>query len=297
MTANSLQRIVIDTDIGVDDAVALVLALRTRSITVAAITTVAGNTDVDQCVRNARYVTELCGADVPIYRGSEAPLDPAQRQRPPVHGGDGLGDRGLRPAASSSDSGLASDRLLELAMAYPGELTLVTLGPLTNLALALRRGPEIARLYRRLVVMGGATTPGTAEFNFWSDPVAASEVFAFGLSTMLVPIEPSQGAAALSQVDVATVTRSGTEIASFVQAMCESAMRRNPSEIAGLPDALAMAVAIDPSVVTRARDCQFEVETGGGLRRVGPYDQRPVVRVVDEIDADRYKSMILAACR
>jgi purine nucleosidase len=291
------RRLVIDTDIGVDDAVALVLALLTPSIAVAAITTVAGNTDVDQCVRNARYLTQICDADVPVYRGAEGPVGATGRRRPPVHGEDGLGDRGLLPAMSSPDDGVACERLIELAGAYPGELTLVTLGPLTNLALALRRAPEIARLYRRLVLMGGAITQGEAEFNIRSDPAAASAVFASGLPITLVPIELSQGVAALTAADLAEVAQIGTAVSGFVQAMCDTALQRSGSQVAGLPDAIAMAIAIEPSLVTRSHECGLDVENSGALHSVNSASHPLVAQVVDEIDADRYKMMIQETCR
>jgi purine nucleosidase len=295
--APRLRRFVIDTDIGVDDAVALILALRTPAIDVSAITTVGGNTNVDQCVRNARYVIELCAAPTPVYRGASKPLSEPERRRAPVHGDDGLGDLGLRPLNASADLGEALSRLGELARTGRGELTLVTLGPLTNIALALRSAPEMARGYDRLVAMGGAITPGVAEFNLWSDPVAATEVLGSGLRITVVPIEVSQGTTAFDASDRTAVSRMGTRISEFVQAMCGAAMKRNATDVAGLPDAIAMAIAIDPSLVTRSHSCQINVQSNGALICSCPDDRTEGIEVVDEIDEARYKQMVRSACR
>jgi purine nucleosidase len=297
VSENQSQFVVIDTDIGVDDAVALLLALRTPTVTVGAITTVRGNTGVDQCVRNARYVIELCSAEVPVYRGAEKPLAEPDSQRYPVHGEDGVGDAGLRPIYGLPAAGAARDALVHLAASEPDGLTIVTLGPLTNLALALHRRPALAKICRRAVVMGSAATPDVAEFNFRMDSKAASEVLESGLPITLVPIEISQGAAAFGPSEVEALEQIGTKYAEFVRTMCLAAARRSSSNLAGLPDAIAMAIAIDASIATRTHQCRLEVQPGGAVRSTGAVDHGAGPVVVDAIDVGRYKRMIREACR
>ncbi|MER3421399.1 MAG: nucleoside hydrolase, partial [Chloroflexota bacterium] len=149
-------RLLIDTDPGVDDAVALVMALRHPRARVEAITVVAGNVDLEHTVRNARYVVELCEADVPVYAGAARALLREHRRAPDAHGEDGLGNLGLRPRDPRPAPGHAADVLVERILREPGALTLVTLGPLTNVALALLKEPRIATAVQRVVVMGGA---------------------------------------------------------------------------------------------------------------------------------------------
>jgi len=301
-------RLVIDTDIGTDDAVALLLALKTPRAVVEAITTVAGNTDVDSCVRNARYVLELCGTDVPVYRGASAALAPRGTGRPTLHGDDGLGSLGLRPLNASAASGIASDALVRLARANPRQLTLVTLGPLTNLALALSQAPDLVRLIHAAIVMGGAanghgTVTDSAEFNIWADPEAASLVFNSGLPITLVNIEPSRGPCAFDAADLARLAETGTDAAAFVGSMCRAAATAHGSERAGLPDAIAMAVAIAPQIVTSSGTYHVDVKTfdertRGEIRvdQTSTLRHGPNLTLVESVDSSAYKRMIFCAC-
>ena len=162
---------IIDTDTASDDAVALLMALRHPDVRVEAITVVAGNVELEQGLRNALYAVELSGADVPVYAGSAAPLVRDLVVAQFFHGRDGLGDQGYPPPVSQPAEGDAVDVLVETIRASPG-IVLVTLGPLTNVARALDRAPDIAELVGRCVVMGGAActvgnvTPA-AEYNVW----------------------------------------------------------------------------------------------------------------------------------
>src|ERR1700737_5652980 len=173
--------LLIDTDTASDDAVALIMALRSREVRIAAITVVAGNVPVTQATSNALFTVERCGADVPVYSGAEAPLLRKLVMADCFHGADGLGDHGYKPAKRRAEQGHAVNALIETVQKNPG-IEIVTLGPLTNLALALQRAPKLAASVRRCVVMGGApccvgnVTPA-AEFNIWVDPEAARIAF------------------------------------------------------------------------------------------------------------------------
>ena len=190
---------IIDTDTASDDAVALIMALREPEVEVKAITIVAGNVSMEKGSRNARYTVELCEADVPVYEGADRPLLREPRTASFFHGEDGLGDRGYPPPRRAAAAGHAVSALVEGIRAHPG-LTLVTLGPLTNVALALAQSPEVVDEVGRCVVMGGAActvgnmTPA-AEYNIWCDPEAARICFRSGLPIEMVGWELSRGAA------------------------------------------------------------------------------------------------------
>src|SRR5882672_2750679 len=180
----------IDTDTASDDAVAIIMALRAPDVRVVAITTVAGNVDVQQSTRNALYTVELCGADVPVYTGAEKPLLRRYENATWFHGRDGLGDHGYPPPRRVPGKLHAVDAIIEAIEANPG-LVIVTLAPLTNLVLALAKKPGVAAKVGRCVVMGGApccegnVTPA-AEYNIWVDPEAARMVTLSGLPVELI---------------------------------------------------------------------------------------------------------------
>ncbi len=265
----------IDTDTASDDAVALIMALRSPEVEVAAITVVSGNVPVDQGVTNALFTVELCGAEVPVYRGASRPL-----RREPVfaqffHGEDGLGDLGYPPPKAKPAEGHAADVLVETIRANPG-LTLVTLGPLTNVAMALARAPEIAADVERCVVMGGAActvgnvTPA-AEFNVFVDPDAARQVFRSGMAVEMVGWELCRGEANLNDDEMAHVRGFGTPFADFTIDCNRTAIDANRQMCGdpglGLPDPVAMAVALHPTICTRKSSYYVDVEVDSDLTR------------------------------
>src|ERR1700724_4330902 len=198
--------LLIDTDTASDDAVALIMALRSKEARVAAITVVAGNVPVAQATSNALYTAELCYANVPIYAGAESPLRRKLVTADWFHGADGLGDHGYKPAKRRAEQGHAVDALIETVQKNPG-IEIVTLGPLTNVAMALQREPKLAASVRRCVVMGGApccvgnVTPA-AEFNIWVDPEAARIVFHSGLPIELIGWQLSRGDAVVGETEI-----------------------------------------------------------------------------------------------
>ena len=209
----------IDTDGGSDDVVALIMALRSSAVRVRAITTVAGNVPVEQATRNVLYTVELCAAETPVFAGAERPLVKKLETAQWFHGRDGLGDHGYAPQRRRPDAAHAVDAIARTVLANPG-LEIVTLGPLTNLALAIEREPKIVRAIGRLVVMGGApccegnVTPA-AEFNIWVDPEAAKMVFRAGLPIEMVGWHLCRGAAALNQQDIDRILALKTPVAEF----------------------------------------------------------------------------------
>ncbi|HUG30739.1 MAG TPA: nucleoside hydrolase [Candidatus Limnocylindria bacterium] len=176
--------LVLDVDTGIDDALALLHACASPEVELVAVTCVGGNVEARQVATNTLAVLELAGrADVPVWLGAEQPLVKPLETTPETHGPRGIGYAELPPAARALEAGHAADRIVELARFRPGEITLVTLGPLTNLALALEREPALPSLLRGYVLMGGAyrapgnTTP-TTEWNLHVDPDAAKRVLA-----------------------------------------------------------------------------------------------------------------------
>ena len=184
--------LVIDTDPGIDDALALILAARAGGARLLAVSASYGNTTVDNATRNARLVLERAGSAVPVFSGAAHPLVRPLITAKETHGPDGLGDHKLPPAGSVQPTSTA---ILDALRAAGGPVTLVTLGPLTNLALALRNDPAFLRSrVTRHVAMGGniaaaGNSGGLAEFNVWCDPEAAAEVFAARLGTELVGLD------------------------------------------------------------------------------------------------------------
>jgi purine nucleosidase len=267
--------ILIDTDTASDDAVALIMALRDPAFEVVAITVVAGNVSLPQGSRNARYTVELCGATVPVYEGAAKPL-----RRPPIdasffHGQDGLGDQGYPPPKAAPAVRFGPDVLVDRIRERPGIL-LVTLGPLTNVAIALEKAPDIASKVGRCVVMGGAActvgnvTPA-AEYNIWCDPEAARTVFRSGMPIEMVGWEHCRGDANLDDADIARVRALGTPRAHFAidanKVAFEANRRLFHDPGIGLPDPVAMAVALEPGIATRTSRHAVEVECDSPLTR------------------------------
>ena len=269
------RQFLIDTDTASDDAVALIMALRAPNVDVRAITIVAGNVPVEQAARNALYTVELCGSGVPVFAGADRPLQREHMNAEWFHGKDGLGDNDYPAPRRALEATHAVDAIIETVRTNPG-ITLVTLGPLTNVASALLRAPEIAANVGRTVVMGGApccegnVTPA-AEYNIWVDPEAARIVARSGLPIELAGWHLCRGPAVLNPGDIEHVTSLGTPLARFaIECNCvaqESYRVQTGEHGISLPDPVAMSIAIDPSICTSASSHYLEIETTSSLTR------------------------------
>jgi len=265
----------IDTDTASDDAVALLLALRHPDVDVRAITVVAGNVPVDQGVQNALYTVELSGVDAPVYRGAAGPRERELHTGQAVHGDDGMGDIGLEVTGRSAAGGDAARTLVDEIARRPGEVTLVTLGPLTNIAAALEREPSIAQELAALVVMGGTSDhrgniTAVAEYNVWADPEAAAIVFDSGAPLTMVGWDISRQYAVITPADAEELRALGPLGAFSVdiqRTLIEFCRTQTLLDGYDLPDPIAMAIAIDPSIATRVERLHVAVETRGGLTR------------------------------
>ncbi len=269
------RQFLIDTDTASDDAVALIMALRSPEISVLAITTVAGNVGVAQATTNALYTAELCGSSAPIFQGAAQPLERPLEDATWFHGKDGLGDRGYPAPRRRAEPGSAVDAIIDLIERNPG-IEVVTLGPLTNIAVALTRKPEIASSVSRCVVMGGApccvgnVTPA-AEYNFWTDPEAARMVLRSALPVELIGWHLCRGEAVLNPSDIEGVLALDTPFARFA-IDCNAHARNAFLEQTGedgisLPDPVAMSIALDPLTGTSWSRHYTDVEIAGELTR------------------------------
>lgn len=304
------RRFLIDTDTASDDAVALLLALRDPSVEVVAITVVAGNVPLDRAVQNALYTVELAGAadTVPVYAGAAAPLVRPLFTAEFVHGQDGMGDIGLPLHGRTPAAGDAVDVLVEtIAAAEPGTLTLVTLGPLTNVALAFRRDPSLAARLASIVVMGGTgdavgNVSAVAEFNIFVDPEAAAEVFASGATITMVGWDISRTYAVIRREEVDVIRALGP-LGAFsmdIQAHLDLFVAETTHlEGFDLPDPIAMAVALDRSIATRIEHLNVVVETDGEytvgqtvVDRLGVSRREPNLHVVLEASRERFLDLL-----
>lgn len=308
----SPRRFIIDTDTASDDAVALLMALQQPDVQVEAITVVAGNVPLAQGSINARYTVELCGQETPVYEGAARPL-----LRPPAHaewfhGPDGMGDMRY-PAPKRPPAGQdALQQLIDRFAAAPGEITLVTLGPLTNIALALGVEPRLAHWVKECYVMGGAAcyvgnvTPA-AEYNIWFDPEAARMVFHSGMKILMVGWEHCRGEAALTAEEREQIYRFDTERARFAMDCNKHALiaGRGQGEVnLMLPDPVTMSIALDPNICTGRRMHYVDVECNSELTRgmtvvdqLDVTNQTPNIEVCWAIDPARWKALLYQSLR
>jgi purine nucleosidase len=305
-------RLVVDTDTGSDDAIALMLAIVDESAVLEAVTTVAGNVPLDLATRNALYTLELMEASsVPVYSGCDRPLLRPLETAQWVHGEDGMGDIGLPPPTGMPATGHAVDVLRTLSEEHPGELTLVTLGPLTNVAAAIARDPDLLTRYRHTYIMGGApdgvgNVSAVGEYNVWADPEAAAMTIAAPGAKTLVGWNVSRNRGVIGPAERAHLEAMGTEFARFSldinRVLDRVAREYNGLEGFDLPDPLTMAIALDPSIVTRAETVFLGVATGDEARGLTYVDTRlsdappPNITVVWDVDAARFKERLYAMC-
>ena len=297
------QPIFLDVDTGVDDALAIILALRSPEFSLQGISTVSGNVSLAQVTANTLTVLDILDAPpIPVAAGAAAPLFGPAITAGEVHGNDGLGGvtRAFPPTrrwAAEDAAGL----LLEAIRRFPGELILIATAPLTNLALAIRRDPETMRRLRTLIVMGGAIrVPGNvgpvSEFNFAADPEAAAIVLGAGLPLTLVPLDVTERVT-LTRRLVEESSRGGA-IQAFIRQITAVTMafHREHEGTDGmfLHDPLAVGVALDPSLV-RQEPMAVTVETQGALTAgmaVADLRRRcraaPTANVCVEVEADRF---------
>ena len=284
----------IDTDTASDDAVALLMALEWEDVEVLGISVVSGNMSVEQGSINARYTVELCKKDVPVYVGADAPLVKKREHADWFHGPDGMGNMNY-PAPKLQETNEDFIEVLNNHInQHPDEITLVTLGPLTNVANFIKKYPDSFLKLKNIVIMGGASntvgnvTPA-AEYNIWCDPEAADIVFKSKHHDIaMVGWELCRGEANLTEEEMELAYSFKTEKADFTIDCNKHALDSSQNWLGdpglGLPDPVAMAVALNPAVTTKVSRHNVQVVIDGPARGMTIVDQLHVGESEPHID-------------
>lgn len=320
------RRVIIDTDPGTDDAMAILLALNSPELKVEAFTVVPGNVNGEQGLENALKLVSLAGrCDIPVAGGAKHPLMQKLYTAQYWHGKNGLADIELPTSKCKADRRFGPDLIIELVHQYPHEITLIPVGPLTNIALAVSKDPSIAKLVRDIVIMGGSITGGNvngaAEANIFGDPEAAHIVFSAGWVVTMVGSDVGERTLMtrkhLAELESGVGPQNDvvTRIARFYVERSE----KNGWSGAAMYDPLAVAVVVDPTLVT-LKDMHVDVETKGEFTRgetvanrmgsnernvlhgdhyeIEGYDQLPLnARVCLASDSERFMKLFVSRIR
>lgn len=307
-----MERLIIDTDPGIDDAQAILLASAHPGAKIEALLAVGGNVGLEHTLRNTLLLTEIIEQDIPVYAGSDQPLVMFQEDAAMAHGQDGMGDAGLTPQRRTAEEEHAAMALIRMVNEAPGEFTLVAIGPLTNIALALKFEPDLPTKVKRFVIMGGAVTGDgntscvKAEFNIYYDPEAAHIVFeAWGRAGLQIEvvdweITKRQG---FSRADFEAWREIDTKRGRFFRAFTENQLHRTFTQLKRptvyAADPLALAVVLEPDIVTKRESHHLSIELVGTHTRgqtVVDWNDRtgnPLnADIILEVDQDRFAALM-----
>ncbi len=267
------QRVIIDTDPGVDDAMAILLALNSPELKVEALTVVPGNVEAAQGLENALRIVSLAGrCDVLVAAGAQHPLNQKLITAEYWHGKKGIAGVELPASTCKQDARYGPDLIIEMVHKYPHQLTLIPVGPLTNIALAVSRDPGIASLVKDIVIMGGSITggnvDGAAEANIYNDPEAAQIVFNAGWTVTMIGSDVGEHTL-ITRKDVNRLQAGHGPESQFIGKLADFYLTRSEKsgyQGAAMYDPLAVATVIDPSLVT-LQGMHVDVETKGEFTR------------------------------
>jgi len=321
--ATAQQRVIIDTDPGVDDAFAILLALNSTELKVEALTVVPGNVDGRQGLENALKIVSLAGrCDVVVAGGATHPLNQKLITAQYWHGPNGLAGVELPVSKCKADLRFGPDLIIEAVHKYPHEITLIPVGPLTNIALAVSKDPSIVPLVKNIVIMGGSITGGNvngaAEANIYGDPEAAAIVFNAGWMVTMIGSDVGERTLIMRKNIADLQSVHGPE-SDFVAKLADFYLTRSEKsgyQGAAMYDPLAVATAIDPTLVT-LKDMHVDVETRGEFTRGetvanrmgsnennvlhgdhyeidGVIELKPNARVCTASDADRFLKLFIS---
>jgi inosine-uridine nucleoside N-ribohydrolase len=267
------RRVIIDTDPGVDDAMAILLALNSPELKVEALTVVPGNVEAPQGLENALRLVSLAGrCDVLVAGGAQHPLNQKLITAQFWHGKNGLAGVDLPASKCKPDARFGPDLIIEMVHKYPHEITLIPVGPLTNIALAVSKDPGIAFLVKDIVIMGGSITggnvDGAAEANIYNDPEAAQIVFNAGWMVTMIGSDVGERTL-ITRKDVTQLQASHRPESDFIGKLADFYLTRSEKsgyQGAAMYDPLAVGVVIDPTLVT-LKNMHVDVETKGEFTR------------------------------
>jgi purine nucleosidase len=316
------RRVIIDTDPGTDDAMAIILALNSPEFKVEALTVVPGNVDGRQGLENALKIVSLAGrCDVVVAGGAQHPLNQKLITAQFWHGTNGLANVELPPSKCKADPRFGPDLIIEMVHKYPHEITLIPVGPLTNIALAVSKDPSIAALVKDIVIMGGSISGGNvngaAEANIYNDPEAAQIVFNAGWMVTMVGSDVGERTL-ITRKYLAELQSSHGPQSDFIAKIADFYLTRSEkSGYAGaaMYDPLAVGIALDPTLGT-LKEMHVDVETKGEFTRgetvanrmgsnennvlhgdhyeiEGAIDLKPNARVCLASDADRFLELFV----
>ncbi|CQR48363.1 Pyrimidine-specific ribonucleoside hydrolase RihB [Paraliobacillus sp. PM-2] len=308
-----MKRVIIDTDTAGDDTIALLMALHHFQVEGVMIT--GGNVQFDQEVENALYTIEVAGkgGEVPVFKGYEAPIlqlgDEQHRTVEDVHGSDGMGGANFPKAKQRPESEHAVDFLIRKVHENPGELSIMAIAPLTNIAMAMKKDPTIVPKIKEIFIMGGTNnylgniTPA-AEYNFYVDPEAARIVMHSGVPMTMVGWEMCTQYSVMNDQDHQEIEQLQTKGSDFFIAINQvvKAFNKKVHRLDGTthPDTLLMAIAADESIMTKSTYYFVDIETKGELTRGyslvdinGRFDRPTNVRVCETVDRERFKSALI----
>jgi inosine-uridine nucleoside N-ribohydrolase len=322
----SPKRVIIDTDPGTDDAMAIILALNSPELKIEALTVVPGNVDGRQGLENALKIVSLAGrCDITVAGGAQHPLNQKLITAQFWHGKNGLADVELPASKCKADARFGPDLIIELVHKYPHEITLIPVGPLTNIALAVSKDPSIAFLAKDIVIMGGSITGGnvngSAEANIYNDPEAAQIVFNAGWMVTMVGSDVGERTL-ITRKYLADLQSSHGPQSDFIAKIADFYLTRSEKSGysgAAMYDPLAVGIALDPTLGT-LREMHVDVETNGEFTRgetvanrmgsdennvlrgdhyeiEGVIPLKPNARVCMASDADRFLQMFVSRVR
>jgi len=320
------RRVIIDTDPGTDDAMAIILALNSPEFKVEALTVVPGNVDSQQGLENALKIVSLAGrCDVTVARGAQHPLNQKLITAQFWHGKNGLANVELPPSKCKADPRFGPDLIIEMIHKYPHEITLIPVGPLTNIALAVSKDPSISGLVKDIVIMGGSigggNVNGAAEANIYNDPEAAQIVFNAGWMVTMVGSDVGERTL-ITRKYLAELQSSHGPQSDFIAKIADFYLTRSEKSGysgAAMYDPLAVGIALDPTLGT-LKEMHVDVETKGEFTRgetvanrmgsdennvlhgdhyeiEGVIELKPNARVCTASDADRFLNMFISRIR